>query len=667
MKKRIMSLFVAVLIVLSVLTVPALAESDKIKIAAVGDSLTRGLINENGSYSTAYGYPELLAQMLGDGFEVGNFGKAAYGVYEGHSKYYKNLDLYENSKAFAPDVVLIIFGTNDAKVDYWQEIKGSYYGIYRDFVQEYINLPSKPQVIIGIPTPVFGESSYALDRPAQNMSEMRDTVRKVAKDLNLKTVDLEEMFKNDEALFADGLHYNEAGAKRVAEAFKGLINTQKEIKISDLPDKLKAETFKGSNGTEIPYRLYVPENYNPNKKYSFLLFLHGAGNRGSDNKNQISQHMGMILRILNGETAEIDGKSVKLADEVIILIPQCAGSNQWVDTPWGKTPDPSYNVDEIPQSASMTAVLELVDKLKSSYNLDTNKFYASGLSMGGFGVWDLLMRYPDMFAAAVPMGSAADLSKANVLKNIPIWTFHQILDTRVASEGTVNIVKELVKAGGDIKFTAYFEKQHDAWTKGYAEKDLLNWLFSHKNNVPAKDNSGALEGVSEWFTDELALSFALGFIPESVVGNYKSNITRLQFCEAVTSIIPDGTAYVRGDETFADTDNPAVKRAYSLGIVNGVSDTAFDENANITREAMCTMLYRAYKLIVNKVETAPETSAPDKAEVSDWAKEAVNFISAQGIMKGDDKGNLSPKANTTSEQALALVYRTFYQANTYNK
>lgn len=122
----------------------------------------------------------------------------------------------------------------------------------------------------------------------------------------------------------------------------------------------------------------------------------------------MKQHTGLLDRIINGETVEYNGQQLDTSKEFIMVAPQCASDKQWVDTPWGKKPDPSYNLDEIPQSQYMTAVVELIDKMKASYNLNSARMYISGLSMGGFGTWDLITRYPDLFAAAIPMGGAGD-------------------------------------------------------------------------------------------------------------------------------------------------------------------------------------------------------------------------------------------------------------------
>lgn len=429
-----------------------------------------------------------------------------------------------------------------------------------------------------------------------------------------------------------------------------------------LSEVLKEESFTDKAGVVLPYRFHVPENYNPEKEYPFILFLHGAGNRGDDNLSPISEHMVMMERIMGGETIVINGRETRLCDEFIIAIPQCAKGEQWVDTPWGTMPDPSYSLDEVKQSKYMTAVLEMIDDIKSKYNVDDNKMYVTGLSMGGFGTWDIIMRYPDMFAAAIPLGGGADLSKAEVIKDIPIWTIHQYLDNLVSSLGTQNMVKELVKVGGNIKFSGYFEYTHNAWKKGYAEKDLFTWLLSQsKDNRPASKES-IVKNADEAFKDEIALLYASGLMNDEFAAIYKNNITRLQFCEALAPILPDAENEA---EPFEDTDSAAVAKAYKLGIVNGVSETEFAPEKAITREEICTMLARAFRAMKEVIEEPEELSAPDGNAVSDWAKEGVELMAAHKIVVGDENGNINPKNYTTVEEALAVIYRAYYAINTY--
>ncbi len=634
---------------------------------------------------------------------------------------------------------------------------------------------------------------------------------------------------------------------------------------SVLPSEvMSANVYNASNGIMLPYRLYVPQEYTSDKEYSFLLFLHGAGNRGDDNLNQISENTGLIERIIGGEKVTYGNESIDTSKEFIIVAPQCGKDYQWVDTPWGKSPDPSYSTDEIPESKYMAALNELLDELFVKYNIDEQRQYVTGLSMGGFGTWDLLVRQPDRWAAAIPMGGAADVDKAELIKDIPIWTFHQILDSVVLSEGTQRIVARLAQLGGNIKFTPYFDLQHNAWTKGYAEEDLLEWLYSQKrsdeevkiafvgdsitygaelkdrdtesfpalikeklkgnavvenfgvsarsalksakypytdteeykkslefnpdilfvmlgtndiktenwtdgavnyekdyidliesykslnpnlkiylgipprifkDNVYGERSTTVLENegfpkmyavaekvgaeivdifsetlpyeeyfpdflhpderghkiiaelvyekmapyfnkneinkapfdtASDWAKKELSLASAIGLMPEIVTEDLQKNITREEFCESVIKIIPKSTEGYRTAH-FTDTDNEFINRAYSVGVVNGVSEDCFNPDSFITREEICAMLHRAYKITVSDASFEKESVIPDLEDISDWAKDSVSFMNKAGIVLGDENGMIKPLDYTSREQGIALVYRTFISAGCYGK
>ena len=435
-----------------------------------------------------------------------------------------------------------------------------------------------------------------------------------------------------------------------------------------LSEAMSAETFKASNGLELPYRLYVPENYDAEKEYSFLIFLHGAGNKGSDNERQIKEHTKLLERIVAGETFEYDGKTINAGEEFIVIAPQCASDSQWVDTDWSIHPDPSYKLDEMPISKHNTAVVELIEHIKNNYSLNPERMYATGLSMGGFGLWDLLMRYPDMFAAAVPMGGAGDPSKASIIRETPVWTFHQMHDPLVAPNGTVAMVKALVEAGAEVRFTPYFDTEHNAWRRGYAEPDMFTWFYSHTKNedTVAYSDKIATSGASSWAKGEVALAYAANIMPEALVGKYRENITRKEFCQMVVNILPKDLKARRAAK-FKDCDDAAVRYAYSVGVINGLNDSTFAPDAPATRQEIATMLYRAFMLIAPDAKSEFTGTSPDRATIADWAIDAVDFLNENEVMKGDEKGNINPLANTTCEEATLLAWRAFCEASYYGK
>lgn len=219
----------------------------------------------------------------------------------------------------------------------------------------------------------------------------------------------------------------------------------------------------------IPYRLFIPDNYDPNKKYPLVLFLHGAGERGTDNQSQITSSKGALLW-----ADEANQKD----HSCFIVAPQCPDNDQWVNTSWGLG---SYSTTKIPISKSLKMVVNLLDTLKANYSLDTTSFFVTGLSMGGYGTWDIITRFPNMFRAAIPICGAGDPSKAKLLAKTPIWCFHSADDNTVPVKGTREMVDAINEQGinnRDNFYTEYTNAGHFAWIPAYSEPDLVSWLFN---------------------------------------------------------------------------------------------------------------------------------------------------------------------------------------------
>ncbi len=224
----------------------------------------------------------------------------------------------------------------------------------------------------------------------------------------------------------------------------------------------KAEHFV--NGEDILlYRLVLPEDYDAKKTYPLILFLHGAGERGSDNTKQLNNCVQNIA---------------SFAPNAIIVAPQCTDGNQWVDTPWSNV---SYSTDTVAESNELQMVMLLLDKIKKEYSVDSDRIYASGISMGGYGTWDLIVRHPNTFAAAIPVCGGADPTKAELVKDIPIYTFHGDSDFDVPVAGTRAMVDAIKNAGGNkITYTEYTGKGHNIWDDAFATTGLFDKLFNHK-------------------------------------------------------------------------------------------------------------------------------------------------------------------------------------------
>ena len=223
-----------------------------------------------------------------------------------------------------------------------------------------------------------------------------------------------------------------------------------------------AEKYTNSD-TVLPYRIYVPFNYSPDKEYPIFVNLHGAGHRGNDNE----KHVGFVGSLLTVEDLPLN--------DSIIIFPQCPENNKWGDTDWGKG---SYSLDAVPESNELRALVELIEKIKKDYSVDEKRIYACGLSMGGYGVWNLLMRHPDLFTGGVAMCGAADPSKASVLVDMPVWAVHGAKDPTVPVSGSREMVNAIKALGGTkIQYTELPNNEHDVWTYTYANVDIFRWLY----------------------------------------------------------------------------------------------------------------------------------------------------------------------------------------------
>ena len=226
----------------------------------------------------------------------------------------------------------------------------------------------------------------------------------------------------------------------------------------------EARVFRDGEET-LPYRLLVPAGYDPVESYPLVLFLHGAGERGEDNSAQLKHVVSIFTTPENREQYP-----------AFVVVPQCPAGVWWseVDLSWEAqrfSPEPSR---------PLALVRKLLDALEEEYSIDADRRYVMGLSMGGFGTWDALARWPDHFAAGVPICGGADLATAEKIAGIPVWVFHGARDPVVPVRLSRTMVEALRAAGGEPRYTEYPEAGHDSWTPASQEPELLPWLFAQR-------------------------------------------------------------------------------------------------------------------------------------------------------------------------------------------
>lgn len=202
--------------------------------------------------------------------------------------------------------------------------------------------------------------------------------------------------------------------------------------------------FKNDAKSEMGYILKLPANQK--KKFPLMIFLHGSGERGND-LEKVKSHSPFTYQN-------------EIKEEIAILAPQCP-ENVWWDT---------------------KLVYELIMATISKYNIDTNRIYITGLSMGGWGTWKLAIEHPELFAAVVPVCAPADrfmIINAGKL-NMPIRIYHGALDDIVPPSESIDMHQKLKKENKQSELFIFSNDNHNSWDSTYSNPELYKWLLSQQ-------------------------------------------------------------------------------------------------------------------------------------------------------------------------------------------
>ena len=279
-----------------------------------------------------------------------------------------------------------------------------------------------------------------------------------------------------------------------------------EIAIKKANDVFLSGSFTASDGTTIPYRYYLPEGYETSgENYPVLLYMHGNGSRGSDNKTQLTTNGAALNNaILNSEY------------KCIIIAPQCPSSpNQWVtDYPGSAGFAASMESGNFTADKHLNAAAELLCKFLLEYRADTSRVYITGSSNGGGATWSLTARYPEVFAAAVPLAGAKSYEAANKIADryvgVAIWTFHGDKDATLDVNATRQMVRAIKAVGGNITYTEIAGGTHDIWAKAAHTDGLVDWIFAQKNTDFVNTLPGA--PVSDKTVVQMTIGKSVGFV-----------------------------------------------------------------------------------------------------------------------------------------------------------
>ena len=203
------------------------------------------------------------------------------------------------------------------------------------------------------------------------------------------------------------------------------------------------------------YLLFLPKDYDAkaSRRWPLILFLHGAGERGT-----------------NVAKVKVHGPPKIVKDKpdfpFVIVSPQCPSGERW----------------------SNDVLLALLDEVTEKFKVDTKRVYLTRLIMGGFGTWSLGLTYPEKFAAIAPICGGGDLltilladpKKVRALKSLPVWAFHGAKDDVVKPIESERMIEALKRMGNDAKLTIFPEAGHDSWTTAYNDPELYDWFLKHQ-------------------------------------------------------------------------------------------------------------------------------------------------------------------------------------------
>jgi pimeloyl-ACP methyl ester carboxylesterase len=242
-----------------------------------------------------------------------------------------------------------------------------------------------------------------------------------------------------------GFHLHSGGHVISAEDWKAFLDFADHHLKSTPPQQAKHFEKKITVTAKFNYLLSLPADYNKTKtKWPLVLFLHGSGESGK-NVHRVKTHGPAKLADINGPFP------------FILVSPQSARRG------W----DPEK-------------LNALLDEVIKKHRVDKNRVYLTGLSMGGYGTWDLAAAHPEKFAAIAPICGGGDPADAAILAKLPIWVFHGAKDKTVTPDKSVKMVEAIKAAGGNPKFTIYPEAGHDSWTQTYNDPEFFKWLLAQK-------------------------------------------------------------------------------------------------------------------------------------------------------------------------------------------
>ncbi len=582
----------------------AVTEADnKIKVACVGDGITYGDTIKNIGSDS---YPALLQKELGEEFIVENFGASETTVLKSTKSPYVNTKEYKASLEFKPDSLCIMFGTNDIMDENWLNGKNNFKKDYKAVIDSYKAVNPDVEVYVMVPPAILKSDVNGERNPVILENEAIPQIKELAEEIGATEINIFDAFDGYSELLSDFLHPNEQGTAVMAKTIGQRIIDDNKIKVACIGDSIT----RGVGIKDISKDSY------PAVLQKILGNDFVVKNYGVSGCSALKSAVWPYIENLEYK------QSLEFKPDVICIM---FGTNDIKDENW----------------------LEGKDNFKTDYKAIIDSYKAKNPELKVYM----------MIPPAILKVNVSGVRNPVILENEGIPKIKELADEIGATK--IDLF-ELFDGYGEL-FPDFLHPNEDGASMIAKE---IGQTFS--KDFPNVANASNIIGTSYWAIEEIILGYDEGLVPDGLIGKYQEAIDRETFCEMVVRMFNDAEEAAKAP--FVDVNNASIDKAYALGIVNGISETEFNPHANITREEICAMLARAFKKIADADDSvAGDKTFPDSDKISAWAIDDVKFMNSINIIKGDTDGSIRPLDNTTNEEAILLVYRTFIAAGSYGE
>lgn len=223
-----------------------------------------------------------------------------------------------------------------------------------------------------------------------------------------------------------------------------------EVKPPSGLDFTDSAYYQHARYSTMPYRVMTPGKFNANKKYPLVIFLHGIDERGTDNEKQLKWGASLFK-----------SDSVRKNHPSFVIFPQCPADFRW------------------PDAAPMETLKNLISDFVSRNNVDPNRIYIVGMSMGAYGTYEMVARNPNLFAAAIAISGDGDINRIGNMTKVRWKIYAGKKDEIVTSDKSEKMANALKNSGASVSLKVYPDANHvGSWTKAFAEPDFCSWLYS---------------------------------------------------------------------------------------------------------------------------------------------------------------------------------------------